>query len=168
MQLTEEPRMSIAKGDKLPEGKLLKLGANGPEEVAVADLARGHVAIFAVPGAYTPTCTNAHMPSFVKNADKFREKGVSRVICITVNDPFVAGKWAADTGATDAGIEVLADGDGSFTKALGMNIEAPGWVNGRSKRYAMLVNDGSVEELQVEEAPSACTISSGDSLLSLI
>jgi len=168
MQLTEEPRMSIAKGDKLPEGKLLKPGANGPEDLAAADLAKGRVAIFAVPGAYTPTCTNAHMPSFVKNADKFREKGVSRVVCITVNDPFVAGNWAKDTGATDAGIEVLADADGSFTKALGMNIEGAGWINGRSKRYAMLVDDGTVSEIQVEESPGACSISSGDSLLDLV
>ncbi|GEK66797.1 MULTISPECIES: peroxiredoxin [Paracoccus] len=160
--------MSIAKGDKLPEGTLLKLGANGPEEVAAADLAQGLVAIFAVPGAYTPTCTNAHMPSFVKNAANFRDKGVSRLVCITVNDPFVAGKWAADTGATDAGIEVLADADGSFTKALGMNIQGAGWVNGRSKRYAMLVSDGTIEELQVEEAPSACSVSSGESLLELV
>ncbi|MDF3854639.1 peroxiredoxin [Paracoccus sp. P2] len=160
--------MSIAKGDKLPEGKLLKLGANGPEEVAAADLAQGLVAIFAVPGAYTPTCTNAHMPSFVKSAGNFRDKGVSRLVCITVNDPFVAGKWAADTGATDAGIEVLADADGSFTKALGMNIQGAGWINGRSKRYAMLVNDGTIEELQVEEAPSACSVSSGESLLELV
>ena len=160
--------MSIAKGDKLPEGKLLKLGANGPEEVAAADLAQGLVAIFAVPGAYTPTCTNAHMPSFVKSAGNFRDKGVSRLVCITVNDPFVAGKWAADTGATDAGIEVLADADGSFTKALGMNIQGAGWINGRSKRYAMLVNDGTVEELQVEETPGACSVSSGDSLLDLV
>ncbi|KGJ07514.1 cytochrome c peroxidase [Paracoccus versutus] len=160
--------MSIAKGDKLPEGKLLKLGANGPEEVAAADLAQGLVAIFAVPGAYTPTCTNAHMPSFVKNAGNFRDKGVSRLVCITVNDPFVAGKWAADTGAADAGIEVLADADGSFTKALGLNIQGGGWINGRSKRYAMLVNDGTIEELQVEEAPSACSVSSGESLLDLV
>lgn len=160
--------MSIAKGDKLPAGKLFKLGANGPEPVETAVLSQGRVAIFAVPGAYTPTCSNAHMPSFVKNADKFREKGVSQVICITVNDPFVAGHWAKDTGATDAGIEVLADADGSFTKALGMDIQADGWVNGRSKRYAMLVNDGTVEVLEVEENPGACSISSGDSLLDLI
>ena len=134
----------------------------------LADLATGHIAIFAVPGAYTPTCTNAHMPSFVKNADKFRERGVTRIICITVNDPFVAGAWASDTGATSAGIEVLADADGSYTKALGMNIVGEGWVNGRSKRYAMLVADGVVTELQVEESPGACALSSGDSLLDLI
>ena len=160
--------MAIEKGASLPEGKLVKLGENGPETVEVAELRQGRVAIFAVPGAYTPTCSNAHMPSFVKNADKFRDRGVSRVICITVNDPFVAGAWASDTGATAAGIEVLADADGSYTKTLGMNIEGAGWINGRSKRYAMLVSDGVVQELQVEESPGACSISSGDSLLDLV
>lgn len=160
--------MSIAKGDTLPAGKLVKLGENGPEPVDVADLSQGRVAIFAVPGAYTPTCTNAHMPSFVKNADAFRAKGVSRIVCVTVNDPFVAGHWARDTGAAEAGIEVLADADGSWTKALGMDIQADGWVKGRSKRYAMLVNGGTVETLEIEESPGACSISSGDSLLGLI
>ena len=95
--------MSIAKGDKLPDGKLVKLGENGPETIEVGALRQGRVAIFAVPGAYTPTCTNAHMPSFVKNAGAIRDKGVSRIICVTVNDPFVAGHWAKDTGATGAG-----------------------------------------------------------------
>lgn len=160
--------MTIAKGDKLPEGTLTKLGENGPEPVATADLAQGRVAIFAVPGAFTPTCSNSHMPSFVKNADKFREKGVSRVICVTVNDPFVAGAWSKSTGAGDAGIEVLADADGSFTKALGMDIQADGWVNGRSKRYAMLVDRGTVTAFEVEESPGACSISSGESLLDLV
>ena len=160
--------MSISKGDKLPAGQLLKPGANGPAPLDAADLAQGRVAIFAVPGAYTPTCSNAHMPSFVKNADKFRDKGVAQIVCVTVNDPFVAGAWAKDTGANDAGIQVLADADGSYTKALGMNIVGDGWVNGRSKRYAMLVTDGVVTELQVEESPGACSISSGDSLLDLI
>lgn len=160
--------MSIAKGGKLPAGKLVKLGENGPEPVDAAELAQGRVAVFAVPGAYTPTCTNAHMPSFVKNAGALRDKGVSRIVCITVNDPFVAGQWAKDTGATGAGIEVLADADGSFTKALGMDIQADGWVKGRSKRYAMLVNGGTVEVLEIEESPGACAVSSGDSLLGLI
>ncbi|MTH34511.1 redoxin family protein [Paracoccus limosus] len=160
--------MAIQKGDSLPDGNLVKLGENGPETVEVAALRQGHVAIFAVPGAYTPTCSNAHMPSFVKNADKFRAKGVSRVICITVNDPFVAGAWARDTGATEAGIEVLADADGSYTKALGLDIQAEGWVNGRSKRYAMLVSDGVVQELQIEESPGTCALSSGDTLLDLV
>lgn len=161
--------MAISKGDRLPAGKLLKLGESGPEAVDVAELATGHVAIFAVPGAYTPTCTNAHMPSFVQNAGAFRDKGVSRIICVTVNDPFVAAAWAKDTGATDAGIEVLADADSSFTKALGLDFDAPpAGLIGRSKRYAMLVQDGTVTELQVEETPGACSVSSGASLLDLV
>lgn len=161
--------MAISKGDSLPAGKLLKMGESGPETVDVAELAQGHVAIFAVPGAYTPTCTNSHMPSFVKNADAFRDKGVSRIICVTVNDPFVAAAWAKDTGATAAGIEVLADADGSFTKALGLDFDAPpAGLLGRSKRYAMLVKDGAVTELQIEESPGACSISSGTSLLDLV
>lgn len=159
--------MAIAKGDTLPQGALVKLGENGPETVEVADL-QGKVAIFAVPGAYTPTCNNSHMPSFVKNVGKFHDKGVARVVCVTVNDPFVAGAWAKSTGATEAGVEVLADADGAWTKALGMNIEGAGWVNGRSKRYAMLVENGTVTELQVEESPGACTLTSGDSLLDLV
>lgn len=160
--------MSISKGDKLPGGQLLKPGADGPEPVDAAELAQGRVVIFAVPGAYTPTCTNAHMPSFVKNAGKLRDKGITRLICIAVNDPFVAGAWATDTGATSAGIEVLADADGSYTKALGMDIQGEGWINGRSKRYVMLVSDGAVQEIQVEESPGTCSVSSGDSLLDLI
>lgn len=160
--------MAIEKGASLPEGKLVKLGENGPETVEVAELRQGRVAIFAVPGAYTPTCTNAHMPSFVKNAGALRDKGVSRIVCITVNDPFVAGHWAKDTGATGAGIEVLADADGSFTKALGMDIQADGWVKGRSKRYTMLVDDGTVSALEIEESPGTCSVSSGDSLLGLL
>lgn len=167
MQFTEKSH-DDCKGDTLPEGKLVKLGENGPETVDVAELSQGRAAIFAVPGAYTPTCNNSHMPSFVKNADKFREQGVSRVVCVTVNDPFVAGAWSQSTGAGDAGIEVLADADGSWTKALGMNIEGDGWVNGRSKRYAMLVENGTVTELQVEESPGACTITSGETLLDLV
>ena len=159
--------MSISKGDRLPAGQLVKLAESGPAGVDIAELSKGRVAIFAVPGAFTPTCSNSHMPSFVKNAGKLREKGVSRLVCVTVNDPFVAGAWADATGANEAGIEVLADADGSYTKALGLNIEGAGWVNGRSRRYAMLVEDGTVTELQVEEAAGACTVSSGDSLLGL-
>ncbi|MFV0382797.1 peroxiredoxin [Paracoccus sp. (in: a-proteobacteria)] len=160
--------MSISKGDKLPAGKLLQLGENGPAEVDAAELSQGRVVIFAVPGAFTPTCTNSHMPSFVKNAGKLRDSGIARIACITVNDPFVAGAWAAETGANGAGIDVLADADGSYTKALGLNIEGAGWINGRSKRYAMIVENGAVTELQIEEAPGTCALSSGDSILGLI
>ncbi|WP_347265742.1 peroxiredoxin [Paracoccus sp. (in: a-proteobacteria)] len=160
--------MSIAKGDKLPAGQLMILGANGPEPVDAAGLSKGLVVIFGLPGAYTPPCTSLHMPSFVKTAEKLRAKGVARVVCIAVNDPFVADRWAGDTGAKAAGIEVLADADGSYTRALGMNIEAEGWIKGRSKRYAMIVEDGKVTALQLEEAPGTCSVSSGESVLALL
>lgn len=158
--------MAISKGDKLPKATLLKLGAEGIEQVDLAEATKGRAAIFAVPGAFTPTCSNAHMPSFVRSADQFRAKGIDRIICVTVNDPFVATAWARDTGADGAGIEVLADADGSLTKALGMDFDAPpAGLLGRSKRYAMLVRGGVVEELELEESPGACSVTSGDSLL---
>ena len=158
--------MTITVGDKLPEGKLLRVGANGPEAVDTADLARGRVALFGVPGAFTGTCTNAHMPSFVRNADAFRGKGVDRIVCMTVNDPFVADAWAKATGADKAGIEVLADADGSLTRALGLNFDAPpAGLQGRCKRFAALLNDGVFEVFQPEESPGQCSVSAGESLL---
>lgn len=158
--------MGVSQGDKLPEAKLLKLGPDGPAAVGTADLAHGRVALFAVPGAFTGTCTNAHMPSFVRVADALRDKGIDRIICVTVNDPFVAGAWARETGADKAGIEVWADADGSFTKAMGMEFDAPpAGLFGRSKRYALLARDGAIETLQLEESPGQCSISSGEELL---
>ena len=157
--------MTISTGDKLPGSALLKLGANGPEQVDLAAI-KGKIAVFAVPGAYTPTCTQAHMPSFVRTAEAFRAKGVSGIYCVTVNDPFVAAAWAKDTGADTAGIEVLADADGAFTKALGLNFDAAAaGLLGRSKRYALLANDGVVEVLNLEESAGTCTISAGEELL---
>lgn len=161
--------MALSKGDMLPGGSLLKLGENGPESVDAADLAKGRVIIFAVPGAYTPTCTNSHMPSFVKNAKALRDKGIEQIVCITVNDPFVAAAWARDTGADAAGITVLADADSSFTKALGYDFDAPpAGLLGRSRRYAMILRDGKVEEIQVEDSPGTCSITSGDALMGLV
>ena len=158
--------MTITVGDRLPEGKLLRVGANGPEAVDTADLARGRVALFGVPGAFTGTCTNAHMPSFVRNADAFRGKGVDRIVCMTVNDPFVADAWAKATGADKAGIEVLADADGSLTRALGLNFDAPpAGLQGRCKRFAALLNNGVFEAFEVEESPGQCSVSAGESLL---
>ncbi len=158
--------MTITVGDKLPQTKLLRVGANGPETVDSADLAQGRVALFGVPGAFTGTCTNAHMPSFVRNADAFRGKGVDRIVCLTVNDPFVADAWAKSTGADTAGIEVLADADGSMTRALGLNFDAPpAGLHGRCKRFAALLKDGVVEVIQVEDSPGQCTVSAGEALL---
>ena len=160
--------MARNEGDKLPEGTLLQMTEAGPAAVDLAQYATGRVAIFALPGAYTGTCTTAHVPSFIRTADKFRAKGVDRIVCVSVNDPFVMGAWAASTGADKAGLTFLGDADGSFTKALGLDIQADGWVKGRSKRYAMLVNDGTVEALEIEESPGTCALSSGDSLLGLL
>ena len=158
--------MTITVGDKLPQTKLLRVGANGPETVDSAELAQGRVALFGVPGAFTGTCTNAHMPSFVRNADAFRGKGVDRIVCLTVNDPFVADAWAKSTGADAAGIEVLADADGRMTRALGLNFDAPpAGLHGRCKRFAALLKDGVVEVIQVEDSPGQCSVSAGEALL---
>lgn len=159
--------MTIKVGDKLPQGKLMRLGEDGrPEMVDMADLAQGRVAIFGLPGAYTGTCTTAHMPSFIRTADQFRAKGVDRIICLTVNDAFVATAWAKDTGADKAGIEVLADADGSVTEAMGLNFDAPpAGLFGRCKRCAMLTADGTVTVFQIEESPGVCTVTGGEALL---
>ncbi|AUH33540.1 peroxiredoxin [Paracoccus tegillarcae] len=158
--------MTIKAGDKLPDGKLLHLGEGGPAAVDMADLAKGRVVIFGLPGAYTGTCTTAHMPSFIRTADQFRAKGVDRIVCLTVNDPFVATAWARETGADKAGIEVLADADGSVTAAMGLNFDAPpAGFYGRCQRCAMIVSDGAVEVIQIEDSPGVCTVSGGEALL---
>ncbi|WP_265501824.1 peroxiredoxin [Paracoccus beibuensis] len=158
--------MTITAGETLPQGQLLRVGENGPESVSTERMMQGKVALFGLPGAFTGTCTNAHMPSFVRTADAFRQKGVSRIVCIAVNDPFVANAWSEQTGAADAGIEVLADADGSVTKALGLNFDAPpvGFF-GRCKRFAALVEDGVVKAIDVEDSPGTCSVSAGESLL---
>ena len=125
--------------------------------------------IFAVPGAFTPTCHSAHMPSFVRNADAFAEKGVDAILCVAVNDPFVLRAWAEASGAPAAGIEVLSDAGGELTRAIGMAFDAPGaGLVGRSKRYAMLVEDGVVRVLREETARGTCDVSGGEALLEVI
>ncbi|QYX56742.1 peroxiredoxin [Roseovarius sp. SCSIO 43702] len=159
--------MSISTGDRIPETTLLKLGAEGPEQVDLGELAKGRkLVIFAVPGAFTGVCHNAHMPSFVKNMDEIRGKGVDEVICVSVNDPFVMGAWGEITGATEAGITMLSDAESEFTKAMGMDFTGrPAGLIDRSKRYAMIVEDGTITALEEEENPGQCDLSSGDSIL---
>ncbi|KNG94713.1 peroxiredoxin [Pseudaestuariivita atlantica] len=157
----------IAQGDTLPAATLLKMGENGPEQVDLGSKTAGRkVVIFAVPGAFTPTCHSAHVPSFIRTKDEFDAKGVDEIICVSVNDPFVMKAWGEATGATDAGLTLLGDADGSFTKAIGMDFDAPpaGLIT-RSKRYAMLVEDGKVTTLHVEESPGTCEVSGGEALL---
>ena len=158
---------TIAEGATLPDADLLRIGAEGPEAVSLRGLTAGRrVALFAVPGAFTPTCHSAHMPSFVRNVDAFAEKGVDAIVCVAVNDPFVLRAWGEATGATAAGIMVLSDAGGEFTRSIGMNFDAPGaGLVGRSKRYAMLVEDGVVRVLHVETARGTCDVSGGEVLL---
>lgn len=162
--------MTIAKGDKLPDATFITMGADGPEAVSSADLFAGKtVVLFAVPGAFTPTCTSAHMPSFVRTADKLRAKGVDTIACVSVNDPFVMKAWGDATGAQPAGIMVLADAQSEFTTAIGMDFTAPpaGLIS-RSQRYAMLVKDGVVAELNIEQSPGTCELSAGETLLDMM
>ena len=159
--------MSISVGDKLPEATLLRMGENGPEQVALSGLTAGKkVVIFGLPGAYTGTCSTAHVPSFVRNKAALDEKGVDAVICVSVNDPFVMKAWGETTGAADAGLTMLSDAESTFTKALGMDFDAPpAGLLARSKRYAMLVEDGKVVILNAEASPGECEISAGEGLL---
>ncbi len=162
--------MPISTGDRLPDATLHRIGSDGPEAVPLGDVLRGRrVVIFAVPGAFTPTCHSAHVPSFVRTRDGFAAKGVDEIVCISVNDPFVMKTWGEATGASAAGITMLADATAAYTGAIGMafSAEAAGLIN-RSRRYAMLVEDGVVRVLHEEVARGTCEISGGEALLAAI
>jgi peroxiredoxin len=161
--------MAIKVGDKLPDGKFTIMGANGPEPKTTSEVFSGKkVALFAVPGAYTPTCNNQHMPGFVSRVDELKAKGIDAIACTAVNDVFVLTNWAKDTGAAGK-IEMLADGSGDFAKALGLDIDLSNFGLGlRSKRYAMLVDNGVVKVLNVEDSPPVADKSSAETLCSMI
>ncbi|AXK83341.1 peroxiredoxin [Pseudolabrys taiwanensis] len=158
--------MTIKVGDRLPETKFRVMTDQGPAPKTTDEVFKGKkVALFAVPGAFTPTCSNLHMPSFLNNLDAFKAKGVDTIAVTAVNDPFVMKAWAKATGG-DGKIEFLADGSADFAKAIGMDLDASGGGLGiRSKRYSMLVEDGVVKQLNLEEAPGKCEISGGQALL---
>ena len=155
----------IAVGERLPSASLVKVTPNGPEAVdAQAYFAGRRVALFAVPGAFTPTCSAQHLPSFLNRAGDLRAKGVDEICCTAVNDAFVLDAWAKSTGAE--GVTMLADGNGQFAQALGLVSDSSKFGMGtRSRRYAMIVNDGVVEQVHVE-APGEFRVSSADHLLS--
>ncbi len=160
----------ISTGEALPDATLIQMGEEGPEEVRISDKTKDRkVVIFAVPGAFTGTCTTAHVPSFIRTKAQFDAKGVDEIICVAVNDPFVMTAWGESTGATEAGLTMLSDATSEFTKAIGMDFDAPpvGLIS-RSKRYAMLVQDGKVVALNLEENPGTCEISAGESLFEAI
>jgi peroxiredoxin len=159
--------MTISIGDKLPDATLLQMGANGPEAVDLSTKTAGRkVVIFGLPGAYTGTCSTAHVPSFIRTKDALAAKGVDEVICVSVNDPFVMGAWGEATGASAAGIAMLGDAQAEFTKALGLEFSAPpaGLID-RSQRYALVAEDGVVTVLNLEGNAGECNISAGEGVL---
>src|SRR3984893_18262133 len=151
MTKQEDTIMAIKVGDRVPSGSFMTMSADGPKPVNTDDIFKGKkVVLFAVPGAFTPTCHKNHLPGFVKNADAIKAKGIDTIAVTSVNDGFVMNEWKNESGA-DA-IEFLADGNGDFAKAIDMTLD--GSANGlgiRSKRYAMLVEDGVVKKLNIEE-----------------
>ena len=161
--------MTIKVGDKLPESTFTVMGPEGPKSASTAEVFGGKkVALFAVPGAYTPTCSKQHMPGFVERAAELKAKGYSTIACTAVNDVFVLTNWAKDTGAT-GNIEMLADGSADFAKKLGLEIDLTARGLGvRSKRYSMAVEDGVVKILNIEEAPPQHDKSSAATLCSMI
>ena len=161
--------MSIKPGDRLPDVTFTIMTAEGPRPAHTAGIFKGRkIALFAVPGAYTPTCHKSHMPGFVGRVAEITGKGVDAVVCTAVNDIFVLHQWAKDTGA-DGKITMLADGSADFAKAVGLEIDLTARGLGvRSKRYAMLVDDGVVKVVNVEDAPPDHGISSAETMCSLI
>jgi peroxiredoxin len=156
--------MAINVGDKLPDVPLTVATPDGPEQTTTTDFFGGRrVALFAVPGAYTPTCSARHLPSYVEKASEIKGKGVDEIACISVNDAFVMSAWNKSDGSQD--ITMLADGNGAFSEAVGLSMDASKFGMGkRSQRYSMLVNDGVVEQLNVE-APGEYRASSAETLL---
>ena len=146
--------MAIKVGDTAPDVALRRKSEDGVEEVRTGELLAGKTAvIFGLPGAFTPTCSAQHVPGYVKNADALRARGVDLIACVSVNDAFVMGAWAEQQG-TGGKVEMLADGNGEFTAALGLELDATGFGMGRrSRRYAMVVRDGVVSDLAVEDGP---------------
>ena len=156
--------MTISVGDKLPTATLAKVTADGPDNVSTDDFFAGRtVALFAVPGAFTPTCSAKHLPGFVDKGADLKAKGVDEIACVSVNDPFVMGAWKKSADAGD--ITMLADGNGTFADALGLAMDGSKFGMGkRSQRYSMLVEDGVVKQLNVE-APGEFNVSSAEHLL---
>ena len=158
--------MPIKVGDKLPNATFRVMTAEGPKPRTTDDIFKGKkVVLFAVPGAFTPTCTKQHLPSYVDNAGAIKGKGVDTIAVTGVNDVFVMEAWKKSSGA-DGKVEFLSDGNGEFAKAIDLTFDGSGnGLGTRSKRYSMLVEDGVVKKLNIEEAPGKCDVSGGQALL---
>lgn len=161
--------MPISVGDTLPDATLTRIGENGPEQVDLKSLTEGRkVVIFAVPGAFTPTCHSAHVPGFIAAREALLAKGVDEIICISVNDAFVMKTWGEATGATEVGITMLSDGAGEFAKAIDMVFDAPPvGLYGRSKRYALAAEDGVVTVWHPETS-KGCEVSGGPAMVAAL
>ena len=159
--------MTIQAGEKLPNATFMKMGPDGPQPMSTDDVFAGkRVALFAVPGAFTPTCSAKHLPGFVEKAAMLKARGIDDIACVSVNDVFVMGAWGQQAGSED--VNMLADGNGEFAKAIGLELDGSGFGMGqRSQRYAMVVDDGTVEKLFIE-APGEFKVSSAEHMLSEI
>lgn len=158
--------MTIKVGDKIPDVEVMMGTPDGPQKVKTGDvLGKGKVALFSVPGAFTPTCSARHLPGFVDRADDLKKKGVDKIVCMAVNDAFVMKAWGQAQNAFGK-VEMLADGNGEFSRSLGLTLDGKGFGMGeRSQRFAAVIDDGVVRELFVE-APGAFEVSSADYMLS--
>lgn len=160
--------MPIAVGDRIPQTNFVRATAEGPQGVSSDDFFKGkRVALFSVPGAFTPTCSAKHLPGFVAHAAELRAKGIDEIACTAVNDAFVMGAWGKASGVGDD-VAMLADGNGEFVKAIGLEMDGSKFGMGpRGQRFAMVVNDGAVEHLFVE-APGEFKVSSAEYMLEQI
>ena len=160
--------MTIKVGDKLPETTFTVMTAEGPRPMSTSDVfGSKKVVLFSVPGAFTPTCSAKHLPGFVSNAGAIKGKGVDTIACVSVNDAFVMGAWGKDQGVGED-VLMLADGNGDFAKAIGLEMDGKGFGMGvRSQRFALIAEDGVVKSLEVEE-PGAFEVSSAEHILGLL
>ena len=160
--------MTIKVGDKIPSATLYRMGDKGPEAVTTDELfSKKKVVLFGLPGAFTPTCSAKHVPGFLQSADKFKAKGVDTIACVSVNDAFVMGAWAKDQG-TGNKVQMLGDGSAELTKKMGIELDLSGRGLGvRSRRFSMLVDDGVVKKLNLEEG-GGLEISGAETLLGQI
>lgn len=156
--------MTIKAGDRIPTATLRVMGADGPQTVSTDDLFKGRVVLFSVPGAFTPTCNAKHLPGFVQHADAIRARGVDRIVCLAVNDVFVMSAWGKAGNVGDR-IVMAADGNGEFTKALGLTLDATGFGMGlRGQRFALVAENGLVRQVNVE-APGEFKVSAAEYVL---
>jgi glutaredoxin/glutathione-dependent peroxiredoxin len=158
--------MTINVGDRIPSVALKQLTPEGVKEVATDDIFRGkRIVLIAVPGAFTPACSQRHLPGYVERSADIKAKGIDEIACVAVNDAFVMGAWGRDQKA-EGKVRMLADGSGDFTRALGLELDlSKGGLGIRSKRYSMLVDDGVVKSLNVEQQPGQVDVSGAEAML---